>query len=327
MKTFLFTLGWVFSFQLIFSQNAFKPSVSIAPVNCSMCQEPSVLNDVVQSNLNNQMSANGIKGNIGDSPFYLLPKVVVLDQKRMNGVATSTSIEAKFSLYLVDMIDGTVLQTLSLTIRGAGSDLDAAVVNGVKRLDRNADFKSFFTNFEKAMERSYSSHCPDIFEAYTKYKMKDYSAALAILNRTLPGKCDVLKLYLISEISSTVNYKNCAVAYKEAIAAYTSNNFEKAAKLLMGVDESCGDYYPKTEALIKDIQAAKLLKDKMEQSKLDLKKAEIDNKLEYEKYVVRLDKEKEYLKSKQQLEIDKISSTHNIWGLGSQILDKFTIGN
>jgi hypothetical protein len=326
MKHIIFTIVLLFALLTVYSQNAFKPSVTVAPVNCSLCQQPSILNEVLQTKLNNQMSANQIKGNIGESSIYLLPKVTVVDQKRMSGVASNTTIEANFSLYLVDMVEGSVLSTLSLTLRGAGSDLDAAAVNAINRLDRNADFKAFFTNFNKSLEQAYSSQCPELYEAYTKFKIKDYNAALNILNRTLPGKCEVLKLYLISEISSTVNYRNCATVYQEALAAYTSSNYEKAANILIGVDKSCGDYYPKTEALIKEIQAAKRLKDQMQETQLKLKKAEIDNKLELEKYVANLEKEKEYLKSRQQLEIDKIKATDNIWNLGSQVLSKFNIG-
>ena len=106
---------------------------------------------VLESKLNNILSANGIKTQMGDSRFILTGNWIPETKDVIGAAPTQIAYTLNVNLYIGDGEDGTKYISETFRVKGVGSTEEKAHLAAIRNLQSNSQKMSAFV--QKGMER------------------------------------------------------------------------------------------------------------------------------------------------------------------------------
>lgn len=128
-------------------------------------------------------STLGIAGNGQSNPKHIIAPIFELASLEATSTAP-TKYMAKYNitLYIADIVSGTVFNSLHQQISGVGRSKEEAYINAMESLTPNKDFVKFVNIAQDRIFKYYKDNGDAILaEANTMDQRRDYSSAIALL--------------------------------------------------------------------------------------------------------------------------------------------------
>ncbi|MCD7926284.1 MAG: hypothetical protein LUI85_17025 [Bacteroides sp.] len=195
---------------------------------------PSQVQEILGNRLSTAVAGQGVIANSNFTPFFITAKVNTLYKETLPGPPVSTALTTQLTLYIGDAIGQKVFSTLSMDVKGVGTNINRAYINAFRAINgNNIKVQEFIREGKEKIISWYNSNYKQILaKAQKSASMHEYDAALYYVT-SIPECCvgytDASKL-VESYYAKYVNY-NCQLILQYARAEWAkSPDAEGASK-------------------------------------------------------------------------------------------------
>lgn len=232
------------------------------------------------------MGTNGISSE-ANGTFVMYPVVNVIDQKLVKGgLRNIIIVELELSLFIKQVNTGILFGSCSKVLKGNGRNLSDAIRNAFSKIHVNDNVYSRFLGQTKEKIADYFLTNKDnlLNQARCLATSQQYEHALALL-MTFPQNLKGADEVQTVAIDIYRKYQNqvCAQLILKAEAAFSLQDYEKAASILATIDTeaTCHSDASKLikkieETIRKEQKAAEELEEKLLNKRISLEKKRID---------------------------------------------------
>lgn len=228
--------------------------VGVTPMVSEQIDLPDLARKSLETKLTQIVTQNGFGSYSGQ--FVLTANFVTIDKQMTSTVPAQHVFKYEVSLYVVDVIEQTILDETSVEVTGIDRTEERAILQAVNQIKpRNPAIRTFMNNTREKIIDYYNTRIPTLLaKAQGLADRNDYEGALAILG-AIPEMVD--QYPMVAEQMTAVYAKmvdrNAVAAIQQAKGMIALRDFEGALEALGSVDPSS----PKSEeafALVAEIQ-------------------------------------------------------------------------
>lgn len=143
-------------------------------------QLPVRVEEVLSTRLSSAVASQGVIANSNFTSFFVAGKVNTLYKETLPGPPITTAVTAELTLYMGDAIGQKIFSTLSMEIKGAGTNLSKAYINALRNVNaKNVNIQEFVREGKEKVIAYFNSNYKQILaKAQQSASMNDYDAAL-----------------------------------------------------------------------------------------------------------------------------------------------------
>lgn len=222
MKNILFIVTFLFSSIISMAQNIDdigKIALSVVmPANTDKLKPSEFAK--LESKIQQLTAKHGISGSNYNTNFVIAPKFEIYEDEVLNsGLSVKTYLKGELSLYVSQVSNSLIFNTVSIPVKGIAENRDKAILNAISNIDvNNKDLNSFFTEAKGKIIQYYENNCEQISnKADALIKKQEYQEAIGLL------------MSVPEEVSSC--HQKIQVKSVEAYLAYQNNRCEQTIQL------------------------------------------------------------------------------------------------
>ncbi|MEI6883694.1 MAG: hypothetical protein WCO02_04360 [Bacteroidota bacterium] len=252
---------------------------------------PAEAKNYLANKLQQIATLNGLGGKAHNPWFVITANISVVSKDVLAGPPQMIAQNLEVTLYIADYRQKTVLSTLSLSVKGVGTNETKAFMEAIKNIKAvNPEIKLFVENGKNKIIEFYNSNCDFVLtDAETKCAQKKYQEAIFTLT-AVPDVCKDCYMQAnkaVGPIYQLYADFNCKVMLNMAQNAWNarpnSAGAEQAARALSTIDPEAACYADAKQFMTQIAQ--KVLEDekrdvamemKVHDDKVDLEKQRIE---------------------------------------------------
>ncbi|PKP35906.1 MAG: hypothetical protein CVU00_00240 [Bacteroidetes bacterium HGW-Bacteroidetes-17] len=162
---------------------------------------PEHARSLLQNKLDQVASQNGLGGISGSPRFALTAKMSVMTKDITPTQPPMEAYTYGIYLYIVDIVEQTIVSSTSITTKGAGTNANKAYTNGLKPINlNNTEIKNFMQDGKRKIIEYYNSKCDFIISrAKSLASQNQFGQSLALLS-SVPDVCKDCFMKCMDEI-------------------------------------------------------------------------------------------------------------------------------
>ncbi len=189
-------------------------------------QLPARVEEILDTRLATAVAGQGVVANSNFTSFFITGKINTLYKETVPGPPVSTAITAQLTLYMGDAIGQKLFSTLTLDVKGAGTNLTRAYINALRTVNaNNVKIQEFVCEGKEKVITYFNSNYKQLLtKARKSASMNNYDAALYYVT-SIPECCNgyAEASGLVEEYyKKYVNY-NCLQILQHARAEWTKS--------------------------------------------------------------------------------------------------------
>lgn len=151
---------------------------------------PASAQRVLGNKLSQLVTKNGVGGSVLNPQFIITPTVTVLTQDLTATAPPMTALTLEVALYIGDGVEGTLLASTTLTVKGVGTNETKAYMAALKQIStKNPTIADFITEGKTKIVQYYTAKCDFILkEAAVLTANNEFDAAILKLT-AVPDVC------------------------------------------------------------------------------------------------------------------------------------------
>jgi hypothetical protein len=165
--------------------------ISLTPVvSDEISVLPAEAKNILANKLQQIATLNGLGGKSHNPWFVITANVAVFTKDIVAGPPQMISQNLEFTFYIADYRQKTVLSTVSISVKGVGTNENKAFIEAVKNIKTtNPELKMFVENGKNKIVEFYNTNCDFVLaDAEAKYSQKQYQEAIYTLT-AIPEVC------------------------------------------------------------------------------------------------------------------------------------------
>ena len=266
---------------------------SYVPENTSI---PDESKSALINKLNQITTNNGVGGSEANPRFIISVSLNIGTKDIIAGPPQMIAQNINLTLFVGDIINNTVFSSLTIGIKGVGTNENKALIDAFKNLNpKNKEIQSFLEEGKKKIIEYYTTNCDFIIkESQTLVKLGEYDEAIYRLS-IVPDVCHDCYFQCLDTLESIYQQKidsDCRIKLKEAKLTWTATQnptgAEKAGDILIAISPMA-ECQSEVTALINSIDR-KLKAD--EKARWQFKMKQYADKIEAQKEQIRIVEEK-----------------------------------
>lgn len=202
----------------------------------------------LETKLNQMISINGMAGSELNPRFVLMAKINIGTKDIVSGPPQMISQNLDITLFVGDAINNTLFSSISLSVKGVGTNENKAYIDAFKSLNTNdKNIAAFLDKGKKKIVDFYASQCGFIIQDATALaKQKKYDEAIYTLSQipTVCEDCYGKVKNLMSEIYQQKIDEDCTAKYNQAKILWNTQpkNKDEITALLSEIDPQASCY-------------------------------------------------------------------------------------
>lgn len=272
-KKFLYIVVLIFSCWYANGQNQLGKTddiarISLTPVIADQAEDfPEAASALLNNKLQQIVVNNGLGSQSVFSRFVITANISLTTKDIIPGPPTMTAISATATFFIIDYETKVVFSTYNLSFKAAGTNLNKAYIDGLKRINVNSnELKNFIETGKNKIVAYYNDQCDFIIQnAMSLVAQQQYEEAIFRLS-SIPEVCKDCYMKATNSIGPIYKeYLNhlCNINLAEARAVWVANPNSMGANEIAGLlsnilpDAAC---YSEAQKLISEIRK-KILSD------------------------------------------------------------------
>ena len=228
-------------------------------------------------------SKNGISGMGGDPSFILATDITGLDKKLTGTVPQKTMLTYEVTLYVGNVITGTVFGSSTIKLTGVGDNERQAANNAVAEMKDNAEIQQMLVSSTNKIVDYYNTHAGEIkAQVEAAIAKGEYDEAYGMLY-SVPEQASALFEYAsarLSEVSDKLFAKQASqnLANLKSVIASSNDKFNPEAGAYLAMIPSSTPEYQEAQKLFADYSSHIQLSEaqaKASAHELELKKMDL----------------------------------------------------
>ena len=202
----------------------------------------------LETKLNQMASKNGMAGSEPNPRFVLMAKINIGTKDIVSGPPQMIAQNMDITLFVGDAINNTLFSSISLNVKGVGTNETKAYIDAFKSINLNdKNIAGFLEKGKKKIVDFYTSQCSFILQdANTLAKQKKYDEAIYNLSQvpTVCEDCYGKVKNLMSEIYQQKIDADCTVKYNQVKILWNAypKNMAEITALLSEIDPQASCY-------------------------------------------------------------------------------------
>ncbi|MDR1880388.1 MAG: hypothetical protein LBQ78_05595, partial [Tannerellaceae bacterium] len=233
-----------------------KDAIAITPVVSDELHLPSGVLSILETKTRQMLTSNGL-ANYSER-FVLVPNITVLTKNVTPTAPPMFSMELEISFYVLDAVEGTIMNEISYTKKGINREEHKAFIQAINEINpRSAEVKRFIDATKERLIEYYKMRTPVLLkQAEALAAQSKYEDALMVLSN-IPENMEGYEVVAGAMASIHKQYVNREADFliNEAKGYLTTKKYPEAMEALAQVDP-LSDRYKTAISMVDQLKAS-----------------------------------------------------------------------